>query len=87
MIPDTEDSGDTKRPKGITRRHNHFLRTALVESSWTVARKDPALLMKYKEYCRRMDRNRAIIRIARHVLARINYVLKTRQKYVTGVVG
>jgi hypothetical protein len=35
-VPNTGDSGDTKRNKGITNRSNHYLRTALVESSWNV---------------------------------------------------
>jgi transposase len=87
LVPDTADSGDTKRDKGITRRHNYYLRTALVESSWSVIRKDPALLMKYKGYCRKMDKNKAIIRIAKHLLARIQYVLKNQKDYVTGVVA
>ncbi len=87
LVPDTEDSGDTKRTKGITKRSNHYLCAAIVESSWSVVRKDPALLMKYKEYCKRMDKNKAIIRIAKHLLARINFVLRNGKEYVTGVVG
>lgn len=87
LVPDTADSGETKRTKGITHRHNHYLCTSLVESSWSVVLKDPALLMKYKAYCRRMDKNKAIIRIAKHLLARINFVLKNKKEYVTGVVG
>jgi transposase len=87
FVPNTSDSGETKKTKGITNRHNHYLRTALVESSWSVIRKDPALLMKYKMYCRRMDKNKAIIRIAKHLLSRINYVLKNKKEYVSGVVA
>lgn len=87
LVPDTSDSGDKKVSKGITQRSNNNLRCALVESSWTVIRKDPAMLMKYKEYCKRMDKNKAIIRVTKHLLARINYVLKNKKEYVTGVVG
>jgi transposase len=87
LVPDTADSGDTKRTKGITRRSNNYLRTALVESSWSVVRKDPALLMKYKDYCKKMNHNKAIIRIAKHLLARIRYVLINKKEYVIGVIG
>jgi transposase len=87
LVPDTADSGESKINKGITNRNNHYLRTALVESSWSVIRKDPALLMKYKGYCRKMEKNKAIIRIAKRLLSRINYVLKTTKEYVTCVVG
>jgi transposase len=85
LVPNTHDSGQTKKTKGITERSNHYLRTALVESSWSVVRKDPALLMKYKAYCRHMEKNKAIIRIAKHLLSRINYVLKNKKEYVPGV--
>jgi transposase len=87
LVPSTSDSGDKKITKGITNRSNNYLRTALVESSWSVIRKDPALLMKYKGYCRHMEKNKAIIRIAKHLLSRINYVLKNKQAYVIGVVA
>jgi transposase len=85
LIPNTSDSGETKRTKGITNRSNNNVRTALVESSWSVIRKDPALLMLYKNYCKKMDKNKAIIRIAKHLLSRINYVLKNEKEYVIGV--
>lgn len=87
LVPNTSDSGETKKSKGITNRTNNYLRTALVESSWMVVRKDPALLMKYKYYCRKMEKNKAIIRVAKHLLSRINYVLKNKQEYVIGVVA
>jgi transposase len=86
LIPDTGDSGESKVTKGITNRANQFLRVALVESSWAAVGKDPALLMKYKDYCRRMNKNKAIIRVAKHLLARVRFVLKTQKEYVTGVV-
>jgi len=87
LVPDTSDSGETKRALGITNRSNNNLRTALVESSWSVIRKDPSMLMMYKKYCRRMEKNKAIIRIAKHLLSRINYVLKNEKEYVIGVVA
>lgn len=86
IVPDTEDSGDTKKEKGITHRCNHYLRPAIVESSWTIIRKDPAMLMKYKQYCQRMPENKAIIKIAKHLLSRIRYVWLNQKEYVTGVV-
>lgn len=85
LIPDTSDSGDRKVSNGITKRRNHFLRTAIVESSWVVIRKDPAMLLLYKKYCRRMEKNKAIIRIAKHLLARVAYVLRNKKDYVTEV--
>jgi transposase len=87
LVPDTADSGDTKRNKGITHRSNQYLRTALVEASWTLIRKDPAMLMKYRQYCRKMNKNKAIIRIAKHLLSRVRYVLLNQKEYEIGIVG
>jgi transposase len=87
LIPDTDDSGETKRNKGLTHRRNTFLREALIESSWVLTKKDPAMLMKYKDYCKRMHKNKAIIKIARHLLARINFVLRKNTPYVSGLVA
>ncbi len=86
IVPDTEDSGDTKKDKGITHRCNHYLRPAIVESSWVIIRKDPAMLMKYNQYCQRMHENKAIIKIAKHLLSRIRYVWLQQKEYVIGVV-
>ena len=66
LVPDTDDSGDTKRNKGLTHRRNTYLREALIESSWVIIKKDPAMLMKYKDYCKRMHKNKAIIKL--HVI-------------------
>lgn len=87
LVPDTDDSGDTKRNKGLTHRRNTYLREALIESSWVIIKKDPAMLMKYKDYCKRMHKNKAIIKIARHLLARINYVLRKQTQYVNGLLA
>lgn len=87
LVPDTDDSDETKRNKGLTHRRNTYLREALIESSWVLIKKDPAMLMKYKDYCKRMHKNKAIIKIARHLLARINYVLRKQTAYVSGLVA
>ena len=64
---------------------NNYLREAIIESSWVIIRKDPAMLMMYKTYCARMDENKAIIKIARHLLSRIRYVWSKETKYEKGI--
>ena len=85
LVPDTDDSGETKKSKGITHRKNCRLRNAIIESSWVIIRQDPALLMLYKNYCKSMHKNKAIIRIGKHLLSRIRYVLKQQKPYVQAV--
>jgi transposase len=86
LTPSTEDSGDRKKDRGITHRCNNRLRTALIESSWMIISKDPAMLMMYSQYCRNMNKNQAIIRIGKHLLSRIKYVLIKQERYETCVV-
>lgn len=87
FVPDISSSDDKTKVKGVTQRCNEYLREAIIESSWILVAKDPAMLMKYNEYRRRMDKNKAIIRIGKHLLARIRHVWKNQVKYERGVVG
>ena len=85
IVPDSDSSGDKEKITGITHRSNNYLREAIIESSWIIIRKDPAMLMLYKRYCARMDENKAIIKIARHLLNRIRYVWMNQTKYEKGI--
>lgn len=87
IVPDTASTGDSKIVKGITHRSNNYLRPAIVESSWVIIRKDPAMLMWYKKYCSKMIPNKAIIKISRHLLSRIKHVWMNQVQYEIGIVG
>jgi len=54
---------------GITRRGNAILKTILIECSWMAIRKDPALLLYYKQLLPRMNGNKVIIKVARKSLS------------------
>ena len=86
LIPNRHSSGDKKNNGEMTFRGQNALRKSLIESSWFAARLDPALTMSFNNYVRRMEPNKAIIRIARKVLNRMYYVLKNKTEYVPGVV-
>ena len=86
LIPSTHSSGEKENIGEITHRGNSSLRGALVESSWIAARLDLSLNKAYHDYCKRMEPNKAIIRIARKLLSRIRFVLKNNQPYVCEVV-
>jgi len=87
FVPDIYSSNDKTVVRGISKRGNEFLRETIIESSWTLIRKDPAMLMKYNEYRSRMNANKAIIRIAKHLLSRIRFLWKNEQTYVRGITG
>ena len=86
FCPDTNSSGDTQRDRGITKRRNRRLRTALVEAAWIAIRRDPVLMDNYHELTKRMTGNRAIIRIARKLLRRLRAVLISGVEYKKGFV-
>jgi len=85
IVPDLNSSADKDKKTTITHRSNNYLREAIVESSWVIIRKDPAMLMLDKTYCTKMNENKAIIKIARHLLSRIRYVWMNQTKYQTGI--
>lgn len=87
LVPDIHSTNDKNANRGITKRSNGFLREVLIESSWMLTRKDPAMYLKYKEYCSRMNANKAIIRIAKHLLARIRYVWIHNEGYRRNIVA
>lgn len=87
LTPNTHSSGATERITGLSRRGNPFIKIILVECAWMALRKDPALLLYYKQLIPRMNANKAIIKVTRKLLNRIRYVLKTKSEYVKGVVG
>jgi transposase len=86
FVPDISSSDDRTVTRGITSRCNEFLRQAIIESSWILIRKDPAMLMKYNQYKTRMKSNKAIIRIGKHLLSRIRYVWSNQKEYERGIV-
>ena len=64
LIPDTKASGETEHIGGLTFRRNAQLRAVLIEAAWTASRLDPVLLLAFNQYCRRMKKTKAIVKIA-----------------------
>jgi transposase len=86
IVPNRHSTGGKENDTEMTFRGQDMLRRYLIESSWTAARTDPALTMCFHNYTYRMEANKAIIRIARKVLNRIFFVMKTKTEYVSCVV-
>jgi transposase len=87
LCPDTHQSAESSKPRGITTRRHNQLRSAIVESAWQLIRRDPAMLQYYKNLCLRMKGQDAIIRIARRLLRRIRAVLISGKRYALGIDG
>ena len=86
LIPNRHSSGGKENTGAMTFRGQNNLRIPLIESSWIAARFDPALTMCYHAYVKRMEPNKAIIKIARKLLNRMYFVLKHKKEYVSCVV-
>jgi transposase len=86
LVPSTKSSGEKERTGDITPRGHNVLRTALIESSWTAIRNDPSLMKSYLSYIKRMDSNKAIIKIAKKLLSRIRFVLKNKKPYICSII-
>jgi transposase len=86
LVPSVSESSETKHNLGLTGRANNILRSLIIEAAWMAIGKDPALTSSFNEYCKRMQKNKAIIRIARKLVSRIRFVWTNNQEYVYGVV-
>ena len=86
IVPNCKDSGETERNGGLSRRGNSTLKKILIECAWVAVRKDPALLLYYKQQITHMQGQKAIIKVARKLLSRIRYVLINQKEYVKGII-
>jgi len=86
LIPSAHSSGEKEIHGELTPRGNNYLKSTLVECAWIAVRWDRDLNKSYHDYCKRMEPNKAIIRITRKLLNRIRFVLKNNQPYVCSVV-
>lgn len=71
-----------KRHSGRTRPGNHALRAILVDTAWAAVRvKDSYLSARYHRLAARRGKKRAIVAIARTILANIWYMLTRHEPY------
>jgi transposase len=86
LVPSMHGSGDRMVTGKLTKRGRKDLKVMLIEASWVAIQKDPALMLKFNELAKKMQKNKAIIRIARKILSRIRYVLTNKVPYEIGIV-
>ena len=64
LMPWECSSGETYRTKGVQPRCNHYLRSLIIEASWSAIRKAPHLLLYYRKHALQNNK-RAIVKVAR----------------------
>jgi transposase len=87
LIPKMYGSGEKMITGKISKRGRKDIKIMLIEASWVAVRKDPALTLRFNKLAERMNKNKAIIRIAKNLLNRIRYMLIHKVEYEIGVVG
>jgi transposase len=87
LTPSQYSSGENTRMGRITRAGKGKVRAALVEASWLLIRKDPAMKEKYETLRARRGGKRAIVAVARILLLRLRRMLLDRRPYAVGLVG
>ena len=86
LIPMCHSSGEKQCDGEITLRKHSALRCCIIESAWTAIGRDPAMTMAYEDYRKRMNAQKAIVKIARKLINRVFFVLKHKREYAPCVV-
>lgn len=85
LKPMSHSSGDNDHRGHLTYRANHVVRSALVESSWTLVRKDPVIGLYFHRKMTQIGPKRAIIAVARKLASRLYHVWKKEEMYKPGI--
>lgn len=86
LVPMMHGSGEKMYTGKLINRGRKELKTMIIEAAWESVRLDPALMSKFNELTRRMNKNKAIIRISRKLVSRMRYVLMNQEPYRLGII-
>ncbi len=87
LVPNCHSSGENEHTGGLSRRGNAAMKNVLIECAWVAVKKDPALLLYYKQQVTHMPGQKAIIKVARKLLSRIRYVLINQRESLSYLSG
>lgn len=80
-------TGETERKGRITGMGPGFIRSTLIENSWTAVRKDPALLSKFSKVWKSSgNKKKAIVAVARTLIVRLRACMLAGELYKIAVV-
>lgn len=81
LIPNTNASGEKAGVGRMTKRGKTEVKNLLIEAAWVAIRFDPDLKASFETLSQKMQKNKAIVRIARKLLNRIRAVLLHQKPY------
>jgi len=79
FIPNCHSSGEKEYTGQITQRCNQHLRPIILQCAWRAIKVDQKMFYSFSQLSQKMKKNKAIVRIARKLLSRVNYVLKNEK--------
>jgi len=85
LVPMMKGSGPKLYTGKLINRGRKELKIMIIEAAWDAVRMDPALMAKFNELIMRMNKNKAIIRIARKLVSRMRHVLLYQESYKLGI--
>ena len=81
LIPSEESSGEHRRLGAITKQGSSFMRFLLVQAGMVAARGDAELGRAYKRLCQKKHHGVAKVAIARKLVVRLYWMLRTNRRY------
>ena len=81
LIPSEDSSGQRRRLGAISKQGNSFMRFLLVQAGLTAARGDAGLGRVYKRLVQRKHHGVAKVAVARRLVVRLYWMLRTNQRY------
>jgi|WetSurMetagenome_2_1015567.scaffolds.fasta_scaffold154152_1 transposase len=85
LVPSMHGSGDRIQTGKMIHRGRKELKILLVEAAWEAVRLDPVMMATFNRLKIRMNKYKAIIRIARKMISRMRSVLLTQTSYQLGI--
>lgn len=86
IAPTMYSSGEKSVTGKLSNRGRKSIKIMLIEASWIAVRRDPAMTLRFGELTKRMNKNKAIIKVAKNLLNRIRYILINQTPYEMGVI-
>jgi transposase len=81
LIPREDSSGEHRRLGSITKQGNSFMRFLLVQAAMSAAKGDAELGRAYKRLCQKKHHGVAKVAIARKLVVRLYWMLRTNTRY------
>jgi transposase len=81
LIPSEDSSGEHRRLGSITKQGNSFMRFLLVQAAMSAAKGEAELGRAYKRLCQKKHHGVAKVAIARKLVVRLYWMLRTNTRY------